>query len=424
MRCNSTSLQVVIIIVSYWSIFRFIILHTREMTQLTTDSLNSFRKSRKKTDVMTAQIILTLALLFFLAWTPYSVVSLIGQFGPVDALSPLATAVPAYFAKTAVIMDPIVYGFSHQHFRSSIRQLFHSLNNSNNSTVRIELPVGALNERTVFVNSPIRPVKMVLSQPGTQRNSIARLEHTFSSRYRRSIHNMGKAHPKRFVSEGDSTNTFESPVIFSRRARNSVPRLTTTNVDRPKSTSNKSKTRSRSVPNLLQSNRIIHGGYFMDFDEYRRSRHQLIRKILFASDSRLDTINADSDLTRANQPCPSFKSRCSTSSKSILNGYGDLTINYSCHMATRLSNCRTKKSPPVMTKKSLLVHNNCCECAYDRLRKTVTLANIPTAKAGKTRHRGLQMLSSPGLQFNSSSSSVPKIKTDKTLSMSIIMAQI
>lgn len=63
-----------------------------------------------------------LILVYLVAWTPYAVVTLIGQFGPAERpLSASATAVPAYFAKTAVVLDPLVYGFSHPHFRSSLK---------------------------------------------------------------------------------------------------------------------------------------------------------------------------------------------------------------------------------------------------------------------------------------------------------------
>lgn len=63
-----------------------------------------------------------LILVYLIAWTPYAIVTLIGQFGPEnEPLSPAATAIPAYFAKTAVVLDPLVYGFSHPHFRSSLK---------------------------------------------------------------------------------------------------------------------------------------------------------------------------------------------------------------------------------------------------------------------------------------------------------------
>jgi hypothetical protein len=74
-------------------------------------------------------ILFSLAILCFTAWTPYAIVSLIGQFGPVDdedgrfQLSPMGTSIPAFLAKTAIVFDPLLYGFSHPQFRWSIRQI-------------------------------------------------------------------------------------------------------------------------------------------------------------------------------------------------------------------------------------------------------------------------------------------------------------
>lgn len=60
---------------------------------------------------------------FLTAWTPYAIVSAVGQFGDKDILSPLVTAIPGIFAKTSVVFNPIVYGLSHPHFRSALRTL-------------------------------------------------------------------------------------------------------------------------------------------------------------------------------------------------------------------------------------------------------------------------------------------------------------
>ncbi|XP_057381023.2 uncharacterized protein LOC130703611 [Daphnia carinata] len=142
-------LPVSVLTFCYSAIFRFIVRSSREMTRLimTSDGKSSFskttmsfRKRRRQTDVRTALIILSLALLCFTAWTPYAIVSLIGQFGPLDEngepkkLSPMATAIPAFLAKTAIVFDPLVYGFSHPQFRSSVRQILrqHSLDSSAN----------------------------------------------------------------------------------------------------------------------------------------------------------------------------------------------------------------------------------------------------------------------------------------------------
>jgi hypothetical protein len=122
-------------------------------------------------------IILSLAMLCYTAWTPYAIVSLIGQFGPVDEdgqpkkLSPMATSIPVFLAKTAIVFDPLLYGFSHPQFRSSIRQIFRHQNSitSNNGGVR---GAGQTNNTTTMANNLTR----IPTHPNSQlsrANSIA-----------------------------------------------------------------------------------------------------------------------------------------------------------------------------------------------------------------------------------------------------------
>jgi r-opsin len=114
-------LPLVVIFVSYGRIMTSVMSQARQMVCI--NSQNSvLRKLRRQTEIRTAQIVVSLILVYLTAWTPYAIVTLIGQFGPEDSqLSPMATAIPAYFAKTAVVLDPLVYGFSHPHFRASLR---------------------------------------------------------------------------------------------------------------------------------------------------------------------------------------------------------------------------------------------------------------------------------------------------------------
>ena len=43
----------------------------------------------------------------------------------------MATAIPAFLAKTAIVFDPLVYGFSHPQFRSSARHILQQFNSHN-----------------------------------------------------------------------------------------------------------------------------------------------------------------------------------------------------------------------------------------------------------------------------------------------------
>ncbi|XP_034412084.1 opsin 7, group member a [Cyclopterus lumpus] len=46
---------------------------------------------------------------FFAAWSPYAVVSMWAAFGHIENISPLAFALPAMFAKSSTIYNPIIY---------------------------------------------------------------------------------------------------------------------------------------------------------------------------------------------------------------------------------------------------------------------------------------------------------------------------
>jgi hypothetical protein len=66
--------------------------------------------------------------LFLVSWTPYSILSLIGQFGDASLVTPWSATLSALFAKASVVYNPIIYGLSHPHFRSSIKTYLSSFN--------------------------------------------------------------------------------------------------------------------------------------------------------------------------------------------------------------------------------------------------------------------------------------------------------
>ena len=136
-------LPVAVSMFCYWSISRVIMRSSREITRLITTSdgrvhftRTTILRQRKQTEVRAAMIILWLVLLGLTAWTPYAIVSLIGQFGPLDNdgqvqwLSPLTTSIPAFFAKTAIVLNPLVYGFCHPQFRRTLHQLTFYIGNN------------------------------------------------------------------------------------------------------------------------------------------------------------------------------------------------------------------------------------------------------------------------------------------------------
>jgi len=114
-------LPVLLIFVSYGRILFSLMSQARQSISANSKN-NVLLKLRRQTEIRTAKIVVMLILVYLTAWTPYAIVTLIGQFGPEDSqMSPVAIAIPAYFAKTAVVIDPLVFGFSHRHFRNSLK---------------------------------------------------------------------------------------------------------------------------------------------------------------------------------------------------------------------------------------------------------------------------------------------------------------
>jgi len=67
-----------------------------------------------------AKVALTNVLLWFCIWTPYATINMIGQFGNKELISPLISQLPAMLAKTASVLNPIVYAVSHPKYREAL----------------------------------------------------------------------------------------------------------------------------------------------------------------------------------------------------------------------------------------------------------------------------------------------------------------
>ncbi|KAK7945563.1 hypothetical protein WMY93_001291 [Mugilogobius chulae] len=59
---------------------------------------------------------------FLTAWSPYAIVSMWAAFGHVDSIPPLAFALPAMFAKSSTIYNPIIYLLLRPNFRKVMRR--------------------------------------------------------------------------------------------------------------------------------------------------------------------------------------------------------------------------------------------------------------------------------------------------------------
>lgn len=81
-------------------------------------------EEKRKTEIRLAGVIVGVIGLWFLSWTPYAIVALLGVSGNAHLLSPLSSMIPALFCKTASCIDPYVYAVTHPRFRREFRRFF------------------------------------------------------------------------------------------------------------------------------------------------------------------------------------------------------------------------------------------------------------------------------------------------------------
>uniref|UniRef100_I6TPU8 Onychopsin n=1 Tax=Euperipatoides rowelli TaxID=49087 RepID=I6TPU8_EUPRO len=77
---------------------------------------------KKRREIKTAKIALSIIFLWVFAWTPYAAVALMGVFTDQSKITPLLSQLPAVFAKTASVYNPLVYAISHPKFRAGLRK--------------------------------------------------------------------------------------------------------------------------------------------------------------------------------------------------------------------------------------------------------------------------------------------------------------
>lgn len=80
--------------------------------------------NKQKMEIRLAFIVLLVIGLWFLAWTPYSIVAMAGVFGLERYLTPTRSMIPALFCKTAACFNPFLYTISHKRFRNELQRLF------------------------------------------------------------------------------------------------------------------------------------------------------------------------------------------------------------------------------------------------------------------------------------------------------------
>lgn len=84
-----------------------------------TQQIQSNRK-RHRIEQKLAIVIINVIALWFLAWTPYSIVALLGITGYEQYVTPWASMIPAIFCKASACINPYLYSMTHPQFKKEI----------------------------------------------------------------------------------------------------------------------------------------------------------------------------------------------------------------------------------------------------------------------------------------------------------------
>ncbi|TST85782.1 Red-sensitive opsin [Bagarius yarrelli] len=81
-------------------------------------------ESTQKAEKEVTRMIFVMIAAYVFCWGPYTFFACFAAANPGYSFHPLAAAMPAYFAKSATIYNPVIYVFMNRQFRSCIMQLF------------------------------------------------------------------------------------------------------------------------------------------------------------------------------------------------------------------------------------------------------------------------------------------------------------
>lgn len=79
------------------------------------------------------QVALMTVILWFMAWTPYLTLALLGVFSDRGYVTPMTTIWGSVFAKASACYNPIVYGISHPKYRAALNEKFKCLGEPENT---------------------------------------------------------------------------------------------------------------------------------------------------------------------------------------------------------------------------------------------------------------------------------------------------
>ncbi|XP_046572833.1 rhodopsin-like [Haliotis rubra] len=117
------TLQLLIIIMCYSSIFATVYIHDRELSKMKmilTNGREHRTVSRRILELKVARLVLIIVFLFCVSWAPYAILALINMFGWRHLVTPIGVVLAGALAKISTVINPIIYAIYAPKFRSCI----------------------------------------------------------------------------------------------------------------------------------------------------------------------------------------------------------------------------------------------------------------------------------------------------------------
>ncbi|XP_046354419.1 rhodopsin-like [Haliotis rufescens] len=117
------TLQFLIIVLCYSSIFATIYFHDRKLSKMKVILTNGRERrtvSRRMLELKVARLVLFIIFFFCLSWAPYAILALINMFGCPSLVTPIGVVLAGALAKTSTVMNPLIYAIYAPRFRNCI----------------------------------------------------------------------------------------------------------------------------------------------------------------------------------------------------------------------------------------------------------------------------------------------------------------
>lgn len=112
-------IPLIIIILSYAGVYRYI--RNTSVQPATNDPAQGQRlRSRQRT----IRVVVCMTVAFFISWSPYAIVSLVGTVLGRESIAPSFSLIPELLAKSSVVYNPILYVLLNSKFRVTLLQVF------------------------------------------------------------------------------------------------------------------------------------------------------------------------------------------------------------------------------------------------------------------------------------------------------------